>query len=730
MNPPLDFQQVPVPRLRTDLQIRPAGDPSGRLSILEDRLSGKCYELGAREAAGLRACDGRQSLEKARQATGLAATAEPLTPEEFRLLLVWASGNRLLEDHSAQAIERLQAAGQVARRRAWLRWTNPISFTLSCGSPDGLLRSLAPRLQGVFAPCWIPLAAFLGGYAMFCLWIHAERFSEQSLGLWAPDRWLPLLVVWLTIKVGHELAHGLVAHRYGARVRDCGLFFVLFFPLAYVDVSSSAKLTHRWKRIYIAAAGMYFELVLAAAATVLWAWSENAHLNAWLHAIVVSAGVSTLLFNANPLMKFDGYYILADLLGIPNLSQRGQRWLGQTAKAWCLGVPAAPSGLPRTQSLTVALYGIAALAWRVLLQVTLTLAAAALFYGLGVIVAVLATGHYWLEPAYRGLRHACAESSWRQWRIANLTATVGGVTVAGWLLTSVLMGPAHLSVPAVVRFPAERYVRTGAPGFVTHIAVVDGQRVQAGQLLIELQNPQLALQVETLKIEIEQARQLAQMARREQAWVEHHNRERQIAGLQQQLAERLTELSGLKLHASAPGIVRQPELGQLLGQYFPTGTALLTLDDGRKELVVAISQDDLASVATDGTSQVKLIFPGLPCSTGRLQELAPMASHTPPAAALTRQCGGPLEVQPASATVGAPIFLLPPSPIADRTDEIQLVTPHIRGIVTVSVEMADHLPVGTTGTVFIPRRCESLANYAFQRLRRWLDQQLKRVRQV
>jgi len=730
MNSPADWEHKLTPRLRLDLRIRAAGDPQRQGSILEDRVSGKCYELGAREAAGLLACDGEQSLETARLATAGPSASEPFTAAEFHLLLTWASAKQMFVDHSDAAIERLQSAWQVARRGAWFRWTNPICLTISWGSPERWLRRLSPHLQWLFAPQGIPLAILVVAYAIFCLWAHAERFSHQVIATWADGNWWPLLVVWLAIKVGHELAHGVVSHRYQSSVRDCGVFLVLFFPLAFVDISSSSKLSGRWQRIHIAAAGMYFEMVLAAMATIVWAWSENVSLSAWMHAIILSAGISTLLFNANPLMKFDGYYILADLVGIPNLAQRGRWWLSRAVQKWCLGVPTQSLPLPWAKRVVVACYGLAALVWRILLQITLTIAAAALFHGLGVLLAVLASLHYVVEPICRLFLSFPTQTSWKDWRLANVATTVGVLGLLAWLLTATLTGPAYLSVPAVVRYPAERYVRAGAAGFVAQIAVADGQFVRAGDLLIQLHRPELSLQVDTLKIQIEQTRQQANVARQDARWIEYHNANRQISGLELQLAERTEELAGLALRAPADGIIRQPALPELMGQYFQRGTALLTLDDGRKELAVSISQDDFATLSMQAQAELRLIFAGLPLSYGRLQALSPAASDAAPAAALTRPHGGPLWVQPASQTKRPARFLQPDSATADLMAEVKLLTPHVTGIVAIPRNVAAQLPIGTTGTVFIPRQRQSLASYLVVKVRRWFGQQLDRVRQA
>ncbi|MBL8891922.1 MAG: efflux RND transporter periplasmic adaptor subunit [Planctomycetaceae bacterium] len=724
-----DFEQSTSPKLRADLRIGQASESASAFFVLEDSLAGKCYELGAREAHCLMSCDGRRSVGEILASQPNVANLPRLTADNFRQLVSWALAKQLLVDHSDQAIGRQQTMYQAAARANWVKWTNPISISISLGSPAPLLRYLTPKLCWIFDHRWLPLAACTVAYALYCLYIHAEKFSNQAIAIWADQQWLTLVIVWLLIKVIHELAHGIVAQRYGTQVRDAGLFLVLFLPLAYVDVSNSARLPNRWKRIHIAAAGMYVELVLAAVATIVWAWTTNVTLASWMHAVVVSAGVSTLIFNANPLMRFDGYYILADLIGIPNLASRGKQWFWGTIKRWCLGIPSTPIMLPTSKRLMIAIYGIAALAWRMILQITLVIAAAALFYGLGVLVAILAILHYAMEPLIQLSRFARNEQPWRKWRVANVTGSLVAAAAMLWMLTSALTGPVYLNAPAVVRFPAEQLVRAASDGFVSSIRVRHGEEVVAGQTLAVLSNPALCQQVEALQFQLAQAEQKARMAREKAEWSEYDNQQRFAAGLRAQLSERRIEIAHLELRAPCNGRVWNPEVEQLAGQYVRSGTAIMTIDDGRKELAVSISQDDLAAVSEWKDARVQIVFPNLPITPGQLRQIQPNASETVPAAALARPFGGPLLVQPASSTeTKKPRFVRSQSANEESIADLKLIVPRVTGIVELPDHLQETLPVGHTGAVFLPARRQSLASYIVTETRRWLSGHLQSMR--
>ena len=125
---------------------------------------------------------------------------------------------------------------------------------------------------------------------------------------------------WVVLKLIHELAHSLVCKKYGGRVASCGILVLLMIPMPYVDVTSSWRFENKWKRILTSAAGMLSEVFVAAIACYVWANSQPGPIQYHAGNVIITASLHTLLFNINPLMRFDGYYMLADWLEIPNLS--------------------------------------------------------------------------------------------------------------------------------------------------------------------------------------------------------------------------------------------------------------------------------------------------------------------------------------------------------------------------------------------------------------------------
>ena len=202
----------------------------------------------------------------------------------------------------------------------------------------------------------------------------------------------------------HETAHGLACKRFGGTVGSAGFTLLFFMPLAYVDVTSSWRFRSKWQRIATAAAGIYAELFVASIATMVWAASSPGTLQTMALNIALTAGVSTLVFNANPLVRFDGYFILSDLLEMPNLYSCGQQWMADFLQWHVLGRETATPAWPRKKAWIIRVYAVAALAWRVLFFLTFALGLIGTLGHLGMVLAAVLLGFAWGLPVVQTVR--------------------------------------------------------------------------------------------------------------------------------------------------------------------------------------------------------------------------------------------------------------------------------------------------------------------------------------
>jgi putative peptide zinc metalloprotease protein len=224
---------------------------------------------------------------------------------------------------------------------SWLqKLKQPMAVKVPLHNPDHWLASLGPLSRVIFS---LPFMCFFGLLLLYSVSVFAIEWSAITLHwesrFFDPSNALLMILIYPLMKFCHELGHGLAVKRFGGHVYECGIVFLVFIPLPYVDASSSYRFPRRRQRVIVGLAGMLIEFFLALCALNLWAYSSSGTLMSDLLFDVFFIGTfSTLVFNINPLMKFDGYYILADALGIDNLSTKAKNYVGGLLARWVLGL--------------------------------------------------------------------------------------------------------------------------------------------------------------------------------------------------------------------------------------------------------------------------------------------------------------------------------------------------------------------------------------------------------
>jgi putative peptide zinc metalloprotease protein len=454
---------------------------------------------------------------------------------------------------------------------------------------------------------------------------------------------------------------------------------------------------------------MYVELMVAAVAALMWSVSGPGAVSDLCFNVLLMAGVSTLLFNANPLMRFDGYYILSDLVGLPNLAGLGRMAAADLARRGLLGMPSRGLHLTRRARLLVTAYGLAAWCWSLLVAASLIMGAALLFHGAGIVLAAAGVVLWWGLPlgrACRGLLRPGGLSAAHRRRGAVRLAAAA-IVVA--ILLVGLPAPWLQRTPALVEYAPLTILRAQAPGLVSRVHVVSGQRVETGQLLVELDNEQLHQELRDLDLALEQSagrlrtlRNREQLAALEAELAEHKN-------LTDRREEKRREAAHLEVDAPCPGQVLTPHPEQLVGTYADIGRELVALgDEDHKELVLSIDQEDIASFQKSLAQPVSARVRGLGRQSGVLYRVAPAASTRPPSEAFCANAGGPVPVTTEDRTedggkVSIPVF----------------IQPRFDAAVQLTVEQSRQLRAGQRATVWPATRGPALAVSAYRAVRGW-----------
>lgn len=474
------------------------------------------------------------------------------------------------------------------------------------------------------------------------LWAHGERW------LATPRFALLAALLYVPIKLLHELAHGLAVHRWGGEVHEAGVTLMLGMPVPYVDASAASAFVQRRHRVLVGAAGLMAELALSALALPLWLWLDDGLARDLAFATLAIAGVSTLLFNANPLQRLDGYYIATDLLDLPNLAPRSRAWWLDLLRRRLLRAPAAePMVVARGEAPWLALY--APLSW--LCAVTIATLAVVwlghLSLALGVAAGALLGWQMLLRPGIRlagQLRRAALarDGTARRWRRIAL----GGA--AALLAVLLLPLPQRVLVPGVV-WPADQaQLRADEDGFVAAIVVGDGETVAAGALVLQLANPSLGVALERQRARVE-ALEIELFNALPGDAAAAGNTRAELAAAQAALDRLLERAAALEVRAQAAGRIALSQAADLSGQFVRRGRLLGQVLGGDAGIVrVALLESDASDLRhVQRTASIRLASAPAATHRGTLVRDGVGATMQLPSAALSARHGGDIQTDPA-----------------------------------------------------------------------------------
>ena len=454
------------------------------------------------------------------------------------------------------------------------------------------------------------------------------------------------------LKIIHEIWHGIATQTFGGVVPEWGVQLIAWVtPLTYLDATSSWILPERWKRCTVAGAGMLIELLIAVIALHIWTHSEPGLLREICFNIVLSASLITLLFNANPLMRFDGYFIFSDLTGVPNLAQKGKQAADWLVHRLFAGVDERP--LPQTlrkRFPLLAVYGVASWIWRLIIMIGLIALMVNLFHGIGLLAlfagAVLLASQKirkLLEPRDPSERRSGFPWGKAWWRVGIAVA----ITLA--VLILVRINPTASGI-ALVEFSGKALLRASTPGFYGELLCDDGDRITAGQIVLRLHNAEELFLLHHLTAELETAEAKARMLYLKgelPAWQAERER---VAGLAEKRALQEFKVASLEIRSPITGRVHAPGLANRLGSYAQPGALLLTiLPELDPEIVVSFRQPDFQRIAGDIMSNpqpIRVRLNGKPEEfKAKLVRTSSRATLSLPSPVLASTAGGPLAVR-------------------------------------------------------------------------------------
>ncbi|MAE67654.1 MAG: hypothetical protein CMJ18_25655 [Phycisphaeraceae bacterium] len=573
-------------RLRSSVVVRRRHFRRRRGYVLSDPAANQFYRLDPVTYHLVALFDGRRTVEQAwtlcMEQFGDRAPTQgevfALISQLYQTSLVTVDGTT----DAAQLFKRMQRRRSVMRRKQWSSFLFvKVPLFDPAAAIDALLPVVRPLLSRWGLLAWIALL-------LAALVRLAPRWStlwEQTTLMIRPGNVLWLGVLFVLIKVVHEFGHGLMCRRFGGQVHEMGVMLLVFAPVPYCDATSSWGLESRLQRALVGLAGIIVETAVAALAVFVWAGTAPGVVNELAHRTIFVSGVATLLFNANPLLRFDGYYVLTDLLDIPNLLKNANAQLQQVLQRCFYGLrdlrPVAHSRTERSWLLT---YAVSAWTYRAFIMVAIAWFVSRLFFGLGVLLVTILLLTWVIVPLAK-LTRFLAVSPMLHGRRGRAWASTCGAVAGVVAVVGLLPVGRHAYVDAVIEPEDWMELVMSVDGFVERVALDDGQPVDADQVILEATNRDLALERERLVAKMVHEKLLADAAGGEGFHDEKDKALARLASLEGQLAEVDRRIQDLTLTSPGAGQLVAPALSVLQGQYLERGEVLGRVHAGNERLV-------------------------------------------------------------------------------------------------------------------------------------------------
>jgi putative peptide zinc metalloprotease protein len=629
--------------------------------MLRDTLSSDWFRVSADAWAFVRRLSLDRTIDEVWMQTLEFDPDLSLTQEEVVQLLGQLNLSNLLNfDRSSAGASLFERYTKRRRQETKALLMGFLAIKIPLFDPDRMLQTLMPLFRLIFSPIGALAYLALLVLAGKTLIDSADRLFDQGQGLLSPGN-LPLLYIGFVIaKVVHELGHAAVCRRYGGEVHKLGIMLLIFAPMPYVDATASWGFRSRAERVFTGAAGVVAELAVAAVAALIWANSAPGVVNAIAYNVIFVASVSSLLFNLNPLLRFDGYHMLVDLIGVPNLFQRSREQLRYIGERFLLGLPnGRPAARTATEAWLLPLYGVLSIGYWLVLMSTIVFFIADQYLDLGVALAWLLGFTAVLLPLFKFLKFLLTSPRLHHYR-ARATALTVLIAALILLPLAVVPVPDRIRASGVLEAAAVRQLNTEASGFLVELVALPGATVLRGEPLMRLRSPELEFELRMARQQREQL--LSQELRATSLSVaDLMPLRQQREAIESTIVELERQSESLWVRAPIDGIWSAPDFDTALGRWVARGASLGSIIDPGAWRFVAVLPQVATHLFNNRVHQVEVRLRGqehlnIVAADARI---VPYETGTLPSRALGFAGGGDIAVSPtdqSGLTAAEPFF--------------------------------------------------------------------------
>lgn len=641
--------QAVAPRLKKHARIHRHVYRGQLWYVLQDRLGNRYHRISPAAYWFTMQLDGRRSVGEIWEGAVVKFAEQAPTQQETLKLLAQLHGADLLSSNvPPDLLEILQRHSEQERSRWRQRLTSPLAIKIPLFDPDRLLNATQVWVRWCFTGWGFCAWLALVGYAFLLVGQHwselTHNVSDQVL---TPTNLLLLAIAFPVIKALHELGHAYATKIWGGEVHEMGIMLLVFMPVPYVDASAANAIRERHRRVVVGAAGMMVELLLAALAMLYWVGAEPGLAKSLAYNIMFIAGISTVLFNANPLLRFDGYYILADWLEIPNLASRAQHYYGYLTRKYGLRLTGeSPPPLAAGERWWFLFYGVTSYFYRVVVVVAIALFIASKFFILGVLLAVWSLFNVLVLPLLKAAAFLHNDERVQR-RAARTYAAVAGAVMTAIVVIGWVPFPYWTNAQGVMWLPEEALVRAGTDCFVTELLTQNGASVAVGQPLIRCVDPLLESDIKVKQAVVDE-QEIRYFAARRESPLTAELAAAALASARAELHRAEEKLHQQLIVSHLAGSLEIPSPRDLPQRYVHKGEVVAYVIAQRSPDIRAVVTQKHAALVRQDTTHIEVrrlnqLAEVLPADL--LREV-PGASDQLPVAALGTAGGGEIAVDP------------------------------------------------------------------------------------
>ena len=617
--------------------------------VLQDRTSGRFLRFSPAAWFVISLLDGERSVEQiwrqARERLGDDALSQD---QLIQLLARLYQSDVLASDAEVSLSEALERARRGRRSRWLARVANPLALRVPLFDPERFLNATYPFVRPLLNR-WgaAALVLFLSYVGLQAVVVWPELTNNIADRVLATQSLLLLVITYPFVKALHELGHAYAVKRWGGEVHEIGVMLLVLMPVPYVDASASAAFTDKRQRALVGAAGIIVELVLAGIALIVWMNAEVGIVRTFAFNVMLIGGVSTLLFNGNPLLRFDGYYVFSDLLEIPNLGSRSNRFVGYLIQRHLFGLEHAESpATTRSEAPWLFGYAVAAFSYRLFVLTIIVQFVATRFFFIGVLVAFWAVFLMIVLPAIRQLRYLVSDPGLGRHRRRAITVSAATFGFAATVLMLVPVPHSTIS-EGIVWASEESAIYAQTDGVIVEVLAEPNTFVSAGTALLRIDDELLDARVAISRSRVTELR-----LRYEHADLENRVDAR-IFAEQLRLAEADLDLAlerqaNLLVRSRTDGIFILPEGEDSTGRFVRRGDLLgfaTRLEDAVVRVVVDEDAADLVQANTRAVD-LRLIRAMAQTVPAEISRRVPQLTDSLPSMALSTFGGGSVAVDP------------------------------------------------------------------------------------